>query len=103
MLNCKQLIRSAKCGYILHRAKLKKAMLDYFKESTDESDYQDLTDFIEILRENHLKTDFIDSFQNELFKAKTQQFDVDEVNKHIKSINSVDFVQILFLLGFLTS
>ena len=77
---------------ILHRIKLKKVMLDYFKDSTDESDYQDLTDFVAILRENHSKTDFIDSFQNELLKAKTQKFDVDEVNKHIESINSVDFV-----------
>ena len=71
---------------------IKKAMLDYFKDSTDESDYQDLTDFVAILRENHSKTDFIDSFQNEVLKAKTQKFNVDEVNKHIESINSVDFV-----------
>ena len=88
---------------ILHRIKLKKVMLDYFKDSTDESDYQDLTDFVAILRENHSKTDFIDSFHNEVLKAKTQKFDLDEVNKQIKSLNRVDFVQILFLLGFLTS
>ena len=86
---------------IQRRTDLKRAMLEYFKDSTDESDYQDLTDFVEILRKNFLRTDFIDSFQNELLKAKTQKFDVDEVNKHIKSINSLDFFQILvgFLMG----
>ena len=86
---------------IQSRMEIKKAMLDYFEDSADESDYQDLTEFVEILRENHSETDFLDSFHNELLKAKTQKFDVDEVNKHIESINSVDFVQIL--LGFLTS
>ena len=59
--------------------------------------------FVAILRENLSKTDFIDSFHNEVLKAKTQKFDLDEVNKQIKSLNRVDFVQILFLLGFLTS
>ena len=79
---------------IQSRMEIKKAMLDYFKDSTDESDYQDLTEFVEILRENHSETDFLDSFHNELLEAKTQKFDVDEVNKHIESLNSVDIFQI---------
>ena len=89
---------------IQRRTDLKRAMLEYFKDSTDESDYQDLTDFVEILRKNFLRTDFIDSFQNELLKAKTQKFDVDEVNKHIKSINCLHWWECFpFLIGFLTN